>query len=482
MGTQAEATTWGLPHLTTAQRDRGVGAVVGLAVGDALGAGYEYGVAPHPQDARMIGGGLGCFAPGEWTDDTTMAVPILQALAEGKDLLQSQTQDQVVREWVTWAQSAKDIGVTTRQTLRAVSTAQPSCSAREAADAMFTAGLASAGNGSLMRTTAIVLGYLDDPKGLTHAARTYSHLTHGDPLAADACVLYNHAQRCAILTGELDIRTAIGQIPVERRAQWSQWLDAAEGEQPGDFAAKNTYVVRALQAAWSAIVHADASGPEHLEQSIRSAVAIGGDTDTVAAIAGGLVGARWGVSAVPLSWRRRLHGCPGLIGEDLVHLASAALGAPWKPQFYPWLSEEATCVQHPHDEGVWIGDIRGLRALPDGIDAVVSLCRVGLEEGPRSAVAASDHVNVWLMDSAEQADNLNLDLVSRQAVDVIGELRREGKQVYLHCVQAHSRTPFIATLYGAQVSGRPTAWALEDVLAVLPQAQVNRRFGEILTG
>ena len=455
---------------------------MGLAVGDALGAGYEYAVAPLPEHARMIGGGLGSFAPGEWTDDTTMAVPILRVLAESRDLLEPQTQDQVVREWLTWSKSAKDIGITTAQVLRAARPTQLSGSVREAADAMFAAGLASAGNGSLMRTTPIALGYLDDPERLTLAARTYSHLTHGDPLAADACVLYNHAQRHAILTGELNIRMAMGQVPVERRAQWSQWFDAAEAQPPGDFSARNTFVVRALQAAWSAIFHSDPTGPQHLEQSIRNAVAIGGDTDTVAAIAGGLVGARWGVSAVPLSWRRQLHGCPGLRGEDLVHMASAAIGAPWKNVFYPWLPEGATCVQHPHDDGVWIGDIRGLKVLPDDIEAVVSLCRVGFDEGPGSVVAASDHVHVWLMDSSDPSDNLNLDLVSRQAVEVIGELRRAGKAVYLHCVQAHSRTPFIAALYGAEVSGQPTAKALTDVLAVLPQAQVNQRFHEILAG
>src|SRR5690606_4827750 len=89
--------------LTTAQRDRAVGAMVGLAVGDALGAGYEFGPAVPPDEVAMIGGGLGDFAPGEWTDDTSMAIPMLRALARGLDLAAAPTQDLIVEDWVEWS-------------------------------------------------------------------------------------------------------------------------------------------------------------------------------------------------------------------------------------------------------------------------------------------------------------------------------------------------------------------------------------------
>lgn len=466
--------------LTTPQKDRAIGAVLGQAVGDALGAGYEYSVPPCAADARMKGGGLGLFAPGEWTDDTTMSVPILQALAAGHDLLDSRTLDEVVREWVAWSRNPKDIGGITAHVLRASSPARPAGTARAAADAMFRAGIPSAGNGSLMRTSPLVLGYLEDPDALAVAARTYSHVTHGDPLAADACVLHNLAQRHAILHGELDLRVGIDEIAASRRGRWLQWIQAAETGAPREFCTRNTFVVRSLQAAWSAIVHADDGDAGHFEASVRDAVAIGGDTDTVAAIAGGLVGARWGVSALPLSWRRPLHGCPGLTGEDLVHLASAALGEPWQDTFYPWLPESGTCVRHPHDGGVWIGDIRGLRSLPEEVDAVVSLCRVGSGEGPPARIAARNHVHVWLMDRSDSAENLNLDLVVRQAVAVVGALREENRTVFLHCVQAHSRTPLIAALYGAEVAAVPRDQALAEVAAVLPEVVMNGRFRAIV--
>ena len=81
--------------------------------------------------------------------------------------------------------------------------------------------------------------------------------------------------------------------------------------------------MHALQAAWWAITHAAASGPEHLQQALELAVRAGGDTDTTAAIAGGLLGARWGASAVPARWQQMLHGWPGYRTSDLIDLALA---------------------------------------------------------------------------------------------------------------------------------------------------------------
>ena len=76
------------------------------------------------------------------------------------------------------------------------------------------------------------------------------------------------------------------------------------------------------KSAWAAITWTPPDHPSgHLVEATKNAVRAGNDTDTVAAIAGGLLGARWGASAVPARWRRILHGYPGLTGERLVGLA-----------------------------------------------------------------------------------------------------------------------------------------------------------------
>ena len=96
---------------------------------------------------------------------------------------------------------------------------------------------------------------------------------------------------------------------------------------------------------------------DHLRLGTDAAVRAGDDTDTVAAIAGGLLGAAYGASAVPLEWRVRLHGWPGLRAHDLVNLASAIArgGKPDLFDFSYFDSPIDTVAVHPHDDKVLLG-------------------------------------------------------------------------------------------------------------------------------
>ncbi len=180
----------------------------------------------------------------------------------------------------------------------------------------------------------------------------------------------------------------------------------------------------------------------------------GGDTDTTAAIAGGLLGARWGVSAVPARWRRKLHGWPGLNAKALVALGclSAAggradsAGWPSVPRMtYPGY-QFGNVVAHPHDGGVMLGDA-GAVAL-GGYDAVVSLCRMGSED------LGVEHVEFWLVDAGAR-ENANLEFVIDDAARTVQALRAEGKTVLLHCVQGRSRTPSVAARYSLLLGQDP---------------------------
>src|SRR5882724_11695836 len=164
-------------ELTAAQLDRARGVLLATAAGDALGAGYEFGP-PLPDDApvAMKGGGTLGWAPGEWTDDTSMALAIAEV-------------------------AAADLHQRTGHT---------------------------AGNGSLMRTAPVALAYLGDPSGLTEAAAAVSALTHHDPEAGEACVLWCHASRHAVLTGDLDARAGLEPLRNGSRRVWAQRLEEAE--------------------------------------------------------------------------------------------------------------------------------------------------------------------------------------------------------------------------------------------------------------
>ena len=272
-------------------------------------------------------------------------------------------------------------------------------------------------------------------------------------------------------------------------AAWEQRLREAEAHPPVRFE-HNGWVVQALQGAWSAIWRTlavedapSASFPaSHLRHALEAAVRGGRDTDTVAAIAGALLGAQWGASAVPASWRRRLHGWPGLRARDLVRLGVlTARGGQPDPQGWPsgrtldysgW-PNRSVVVQSPHDDHVWLSGVASLASLPAGVDAVVSLCRLGVDDLPAAAVQAEDHVEVWLVDDPRPERNPHLDYVLTEAADAIAELRAEGKTVLRHCVQAHSRTPTVAALYGARLTGRSPRECLAEIQRVLPTAHPN---------
>jgi hypothetical protein len=244
-------------------------------------------------------------------------------------------------------------------------------------------------------------------------------------------------------------------------------------------------VVEALQAAWSAITTTlipqddPAAGVfhvDHLRLALDAAVRGGNDTDTVAAIAGGLLGAAYGASAVPADWRRLLHGWPGMLTRDLIDLASTITrkGKPDGFDFSYSEYETGKVARHPYDDGVWLGDIGAVRSLPEGVDAVVSLCRLGDADLP----ARAEQIDVRLIDQADANDHL--DFVLLDTVRAVEQLRRDGRTVLIHCVQAQSRTPTVATLYGARLLGISITDALADVCAVLPNARPIPEFCEAL--
>jgi protein-tyrosine phosphatase len=339
----------------------------------------------------------------------------------------------------------------------------------------------TAGNGSLMRTAPLALAYLDDEAALVEAARSVSELTHYDPEAGDACVLCCLAIRHAVLTGVLDARIGLQHIDAERSEKWASRLDVAEKSHPADFK-NNGWVVEALQGAWSAIkttpVPQDdpATGvfrADHLRLALDAAVRGGYDTDTVAAIAGGLLGAAYGASAVPAEWRRVLHGWPGLKARDLIALASRIVK---EDSPFSYDADPMTPVRHPHDDGLWLGDVATLRALPPGVDAVVSLCRVDDEDLP----VGVEQIDVRLIDDLGPDANPNLDFVLSDTVRFIEQLRGEGRTVLLHCVAAQSRTPTVAALYGARKQGISGKAALREVTTKLPDADPNSDFAEAI--
>ncbi|MDN5385071.1 ADP-ribosylglycohydrolase family protein [Streptomyces sp. LB8] len=474
------------PHLDVLGIDRAAGVLLGAAVGDALGVPYEFAARlREDQQPQMIGGGLGPYKPGEYSDDTQMQVCIAEVAATGADLRAPEALDAIAANFQRWLrEGASDVGNQTKAVLNAADRASGAAGAAmlEAARSFTAAKANSAGNGSLMRTGIVALAYLGDVAAMAEAAVAVSALTHPDPDCTDACVLWCSGIRTAVLEGTFDgVRAGLDLLPAERRVLWAERLDEAEAHPPHHFS-RNGWVVHALQAAWSAIVRtpvpelspAKGSFPaQHLRLALEAAVRAGTDTDTVAAIAGALLGARWGCSGIPLQWQQAVHGWPGLTGADLVRLAvlTARNGsddaAGWpsaKHMPIPSHSSRAFAIPHPHDPGVVLGNLALLQSgEPVDVDAVVSLCRMGT--GPVLPGADVEHVRIWLVDS--DGDNANLHYVVDQAAREVLRLRRDGKRVLLHCAAGQSRTPAIAAVYSHLATGIDAETALSDLRGVL---------------
>lgn len=455
------------------QADRAAGVLLASAAGDALGAGYEF-TYPKPSDTiSMKGGGPFGFAPGEWTDDTSMAVAVARVTAQGLDVRSTAGLDAVAAGFAEWYDSnPKDIGNQTRAVL-----SQRDRSGRGMqATAAGLHGL-KGGNGSLMRTAAVGIAYLDDAAACAEAALQVSALTHDDGHAGEACQIWSHAIRHAVLNGTFDgVADYLTNAPRTVALYWQPLIAQAETAGPEDFP-RNGWVVHALQTAWWAITHADKSDARHLQSALELAVRAGHDTDTTAAIAGGLLGARWGASAVPAQWRRVLHGWPGLRSRDLIVLAAlTAAGGDHDREGWPGIERldysrnwdtTAQAVQHPHDSGVFLG---GYDAVFSGkYDAVVSLCRMG------SAKLDVEHIEFWMKDAGLRG-NPNLQFVLDDAARTIKALRSEGKTVLLHCVAGRSRTPSVAARYSVLLGCNP-----EDVLTVMHWSTPDRELWNAAT-
>ncbi|MFE6843719.1 ADP-ribosylglycohydrolase family protein [Streptomyces sp. NPDC057686] len=274
--------------------DRAVGAVLGSAAGDALGAPYEFGPAGEltARGEEMRGGGG--WDPGEATDDTQMAVLVGESLLEhgGLEL------PDVFGRFQRWAAGApKDIGLQTEDVLT-------NGEAWDLAAALhFQINARAAGNGSLMRaSTSAVYFAAAGREGTMDAARRIAALTHGDRAAWEGTALLHELVRVTLDGGDplAALPGALAAVHPDHRERYG--LVLGPDWHPGLATEFNGAVWPCLGSAVWAL-----RTTTGFAEAVRAAVDLGGDTDTVAAVTGTLAGARYGQAAIPPQWTAPLH-------------------------------------------------------------------------------------------------------------------------------------------------------------------------------
>lgn len=303
--------------------ERYEGAMLGLAVGDALGATLEF---MRPGEftplTDMVGGGPFGLAPGQWTDDTSMALCLAESLLACGGF---QPDDQMRRylRWLDegyWSSTGTcfDIGVTTRQSLgRFRATGEPYAG---------PSNDRSAGNGSLMRLVAIPLRYAAQPELAIRLAGDSSRTTHAAQTAIDACRYFGGLVIGALLGHEKQELLAPRFSPVACLWEQQPLHPEVDAVAAGSFLEKNPpairgtgYVVRTLEAALWAFASTGS-----FEDGALAAVNLGDDSDTTGAVYGQLAGAFYGLSGIPVHWRDRVSR-----REDILGIAEALCEAAW---------------------------------------------------------------------------------------------------------------------------------------------------------
>ena len=278
--------------------DRFRGCLLGLAVGDAVGAAVEFSARGSFEPVvDMIGGGPFQLKPGQWTDDTSMALCLATSLLDrgGFD-----PHDQMM-QYCRWADSGYmsstgdcfDIGGTISYALNQFK--------KNGDPFAGPTSPRSAGNGCIMRLAPIAMFYYPELDAVARFAADSARTTHGAVECIEASRLFGR-MLCRSLMGlaKSDVLLGDSNYPVTSIGL-AEIARGAYASMPASSVVGSGYVVRSLEAAlWSF------NRTDSYAEAVLAATNMGDDADTTAAICGQLAGAHYGVHAIPESWLNRL--------------------------------------------------------------------------------------------------------------------------------------------------------------------------------
>lgn len=274
------------------------GCLLGLAVGDAVGAAVEFKPrGSFPPLTDMIGGGPFHLRPGQWTDDTSMALCLATSLVECRGF---SALDQMQR-YVRWRDTGYlsstgrcfDIGNTVASALKRFT--------HRGIPLAGSTAESSAGNGSLMRLAPIPIFYFTKIDEAERFAAESSRTTHGTPECVDACRFFARVLHRA-LEGRPKTEVLLGDDG--HFAGAPRIVAIAHGgyqRKPADEIVGSGYVVASLEAALWSFLRTDS-----FRDAVLAAANLGDDADTTAAICGQVAGAHYGAGGIPPAWLERL--------------------------------------------------------------------------------------------------------------------------------------------------------------------------------
>jgi ADP-ribosyl-[dinitrogen reductase] hydrolase len=305
------------------------GALLGLAIGDALGTTNEFAELSAPAFPELategltgiVGGGPFGLKAGQVTDDTQMACCLFASLSSVGHF----DATDVAARYVAWSEAAFDIGTQTSSSLAVVAGGEPALEAGRIV--WLESGSQAAGNGSLMRAAPIGALLAASEHERRIASLDDSAITHFDPRCRLACAAFNAAIAVGVLgtsDPEMLWQAALDELPIAAQlmvGQYEDELDPAVAALQADLRAATQndpelygpelhihahqgFVRVAFRLAFWELLHRST-----FQDAVLDAVNRGGDADTNAAIVGSLVGGRVGIDGIPAAWRRAVLEC-----------------------------------------------------------------------------------------------------------------------------------------------------------------------------
>jgi len=433
--------------------DRFRGALLGLATGDALGTTLEFkppgSFAPL---SDIVGGGPFGLRPGQWTDDTSMAMCLAESLVERREFDPIDQLERYLR-WYRdghWSSTSRcfDIGNATRSALTRFE-ADRSCSFPGDADP------GAGGNGPLMKLAPVPMAFAADPERAVKRASDSARTTHGLPAALDATAYFAGLLVGALRGAPREVLLADGAPNEPFPGAWSgdgalhREVDAiARGSflhrEPPQIKGGG-YAVHALEAAlWAVARNATFEG------TVLDAANLGDDADTTAAIAGQLAGALYGIDGIPARWRELVHRGDEIVAmADALYALAAAAAVPERDGPLPgdafWV-REGRLLAGPHPAAASSAEAREkLEAFVDlGVTTFIDLTEA--EEGlaPYAetvvAIAAERGRSVTHRRFAIRDVDVPTAELMREALDAIDTALAAGELVYVHCWGGVGRT------------------------------------------
>lgn len=298
--------------------DKILGSLLGVAIGDALGATVEFCTADeiryrYGRLTEITGGGAFGIKAGDVTDDTQMTIAVAEGIIRAEESAVSIT-EAIGSEFIEWYLSnPPDVGMTCQTAIKIAGGnlrggMKPEAAWRDAAQATaIIQGGKTDGNGALMRTIYPALYYANKRRAV-YVADVQSQLTHAGKVSRTTCRDY--------------VSVIYDLVHAENQSAAIEQMEEGFSEYDADVM-RLTAIPFPTGYSLNSLGHAIGSvyNSASFEGAVTDAVNLGGDADTIGAITGGLAGALYGAQAIPERWRRALNA---EITVKLTKLADAA--------------------------------------------------------------------------------------------------------------------------------------------------------------